>query len=577
MKLISKGAALALIALAPNAAAQLTTFTQDFEALDIAAPDALANDGWGVFANVFDGMGNFQYGYGTFPAPNGGPGFSAVATGNGGPAQGAQYINTYSDYNNLDHGAGLFIEANIFQEQVIGAADVGNTWTFSFDYLKNPDVVNGDGDTTTIAFIKVLKSSDGSFATLAFPTVDTTTASTTTWTSGSIDLVIDPTWAGELLQIGFSSTATAFNDSGRFYDNIVFNAPGGMLPALSPYAQDFETLDIMDPGALANDGWVVFGNAFDSMGGFLYNYGTFPAPNGGASFSAVATGNGGPFQMSQYLNVYSDYNNADHGNGVTINALVFREQPIGADDVGNTWRFSFDYLQNPTVTNPATTATTSAFLRILKSSDGSFATLFESEFDSTDASVDAWASMALDVLIDPSFAGELMQFGFSSFATNFEDTGRFYDNLDWNQIDAPGLGSVLCLGNPSSANVGSLLTATGSNVAADNDLTLTVTDLPTDAMGFFIHSAGDTFVYNPAASEGHICIASFDIGRFNASVLNSGASGEVTLDVDLTALPTSMVNMPLAVMAGDTRNFQYWTRDTGSASNFSSAVSITFQ
>jgi hypothetical protein len=169
-----------------------------------------------------------------------------------------------------------------------------------------------------------------------------------------------------------------------------------------------------------------------------------------------------------------------------------------------------------------------------------------------------------------------MQFGFSSFATNFEDSGRYYDNLDWGQVMNPSLGTIACLGTPSSANVGALLEATGSDVAADNDLTLTVSDLQLNAMGFFIHSAGDVFVYNPGGSDGHLCIASFDMGRFNANVLNSGAGGSVSLGIDLTSLPTTAG--PLAVLAGDTRNFQYWSRDTtAGGSNFSSAVSITFQ
>ncbi len=579
MKLFTKGAALALVALAPNAAAQLTSYSQDFEGLDIASPTALDGDGWKIFANVFDPAGGYLYGYGTFGAPNGGAGFSAIATGDGGAAQGAQYINAYSDYGNSgEHMNGNLVEANLFQEQTIGAGDVGNTWTFAFDYLKNPTPVNGDGGTTTIAFIKVLKISDGSFATLAFPTIDTTAASTAAWTSDSIDLLIDPTWAGELLQIGFASTATNFDDSGRFYDNITFDAPGSMPPALSAYSQDFESLDMTDPAALTADGWKIFANVFDGMtGGFLYGYGVFDAPNGGAGFSAVASGDGGPFQMSQYMNIYSDYGNSgEHTNGNVVNALVFQEQPIGAADEGNTWRLSFDHRQNPLVVNPAMTVTTQAFVKVLKTSDGSFATLFEAQFDSTDSSADAWASMALDVLIDPAYVGELMQFGFSSFATNFEDSGRYYDNLDWGQVMNPSLGTIACLGNPSSANVGALLEATGSDVAADNDLTLTVSDLQLNAMGFFIHSAGDVFVYNPGGSDGHLCIASFDMGRFNANVLNSGAGGSVSLGIDLTSLPTTAG--PLAVLAGDTRNFQYWSRDTtAGGSNFSSAVSITFQ
>ena len=50
--------------------------------------------------------------------------------------------------------------------------------------------------------------------------------------------------------------------------------------ALTTYSQDFEGLNQADPSALGNDGWLVGANVFDSGGGFLYNYFSFPAPNG---------------------------------------------------------------------------------------------------------------------------------------------------------------------------------------------------------------------------------------------------------------------------------------------------------
>ena len=175
---------------------------------------------WLVFANVFDPAGSYLYGYGVFGAPNGGPGFSGIATGDGGPSQGAQYLNAYSDYNNGDHASGNTINALIFQEREINPVDVGKSFSFEFDYLKTPVVTNGDGATTTNAFIKILRRSDFSFATIQLETLDTTSASTTNWASGRLDITIDPTWVGELMQFGYESFATNYDDSGRFYDNI---------------------------------------------------------------------------------------------------------------------------------------------------------------------------------------------------------------------------------------------------------------------------------------------------------------------------------------------------------------------
>ncbi|MFT7679579.1 MAG: hypothetical protein ACI8QC_003583 [Planctomycetota bacterium] len=86
--------------------------------------------------------------------------------------------------------------------------------------------------------------------------------------------------------------------------------------------------------------------------------------------------------------------------------------------------------------------------------------------------------------------------------------------------------------------------ASGSPFAQDNDLVLTAYELPPNQSGFF---------------------------------LNSGAGGELGLALDLanTLTPSG----PVAVLAGETWNFQCWYRDNnpGPTSNFSDAVSVTFR
>ena len=222
--------ALFAVALLPLAGqADLLTYSQDFNSMNTAdsglGPTDLSDDGWKVGAVVFDPGGNYLYDYFTFPAPNGGPGFSAVATGDGGTNQAPNYMNVYNDYNNADHASGNYIDAFVFQEQFIGTADLGTTASLTFDYLKNPSVGNGFGDTTTFAFVKVLDLVGGSFATLGINEFETTNASTTTWAEGqSISLAIDSAWDGQLLQFGFRSYATNYNDSGIFYDNLNFSS-----------------------------------------------------------------------------------------------------------------------------------------------------------------------------------------------------------------------------------------------------------------------------------------------------------------------------------------------------------------
>ena len=210
-------AALAVsILLAPASFAALSNYSQDFEGLDAADGAALGNDGWLVFGNVFDGGGNFLYGYGPFSAPNGTPGFSSLAPGVGAGGSN-QSVVIYSDYNNADHGVGNLIEANVFQEQIVDAADVGMTYEFTFDALLN-DLV---APTTALAFIKTLDPNAG-FATTNFLTLDMTNISNTDWTSFTIAITIDPGLAGQILQFGFASTATNFNASGVYYDNVAF-------------------------------------------------------------------------------------------------------------------------------------------------------------------------------------------------------------------------------------------------------------------------------------------------------------------------------------------------------------------
>lgn len=218
-------------ALASSAMADLTSYSQNFEGLNAGDSAALANDGWKVFANVFDSVGNYIYGYGPFGAPNGGAGFSAIATGEGGVNQGQQYLNAYSDYNNGDHSIGRIIEANVFQEQVIGAADLGQTYNFTFDFKASSQFGPG-GATTTHAFIKVLNPNNN-YSLEAFPRIETTAASTTVWSEGNvISLTIDGGWTGNILQFGFMSRASNYEPSGVYYDNVSFAAvpePASML------------------------------------------------------------------------------------------------------------------------------------------------------------------------------------------------------------------------------------------------------------------------------------------------------------------------------------------------------------
>jgi len=214
-------AAAALMSLMAVASwAQLSTYSQDFESMNQADPAALSSDGWKVFGNVFDAGYNYIYGYGVYPAPNNpiAPAFCLVAAGEGGAPQGAQQMVVFNDYNNQDHlnFPTRIIESNVFNEQIIGAGDVGNTWTFQWD-AKLGDLA---GASTAKAFIKTLDPNN--FATIVFLTADMT-AIPTTWGTYSLNLLITPGLVGQILQFGFLNTSSNYTASGVFYDNISFD------------------------------------------------------------------------------------------------------------------------------------------------------------------------------------------------------------------------------------------------------------------------------------------------------------------------------------------------------------------
>lgn len=196
----------------------LSAYTQNFESLVQSDIDALANDGWLVYGNVYDTDGSsYLYGYGSYPAPNNGAAFCQIVLGEGGLEQGAQQLVIFSDYENKDQAAGRFIEANVFQEQPIGSINVGRTWVFDFD----AKLGNLEGLSTARAFIKTIDPSNG-YATTNFITSDMTSIPTT-WNHYFLSITIDEGLVGQLLQFGFSSTATLYEGSGVFYDNITFN------------------------------------------------------------------------------------------------------------------------------------------------------------------------------------------------------------------------------------------------------------------------------------------------------------------------------------------------------------------
>ena len=218
-------AMLAAMAFASSSSAALVTYSQDFETMTPNQgfpPNDRADDGWLIYgfawdANPATGFANLVYDYGSsFPAANGDPGsIQGVATGEGGPDQGNVVLNKYSDYNNTDQ-LNLYIQALTYQEQTISADDVG-LWRFSYD----AKIGNIEGDSSAFAYIQTLDAI-GFFQT-AFVLNDSSNMSSE-WGTYTLELLIDDSMIGNLLQFGFSATSTNYNGSAVFYDNLNFAA-----------------------------------------------------------------------------------------------------------------------------------------------------------------------------------------------------------------------------------------------------------------------------------------------------------------------------------------------------------------
>lgn len=144
------------------------------------------------------------------------------------------------------------------------------------------------------------------------------------------------------------------------------------------------------------------------------------------------------------------------------------------------------------------------------------------------------------------------------------------------EIAPLGLGATYC--SPAVVNSSggpAVVTALGSANVAANDLTLVGSDLPRNSFGYFIASQTQGHVMNAGGSQGTLCLGG-SVGRFNAQVMSSGASGVISIDPDLNAFPqpTGLVS----VSPGETWSFQAWYRDANPTvtSNFTDGVAVTF-
>ena len=131
----------------------------------------------------------------------------------------------------------------------------------------------------------------------------------------------------------------------------------------------------------------------------------------------------------------------------------------------------------------------------------------------------------------------------------------------------------------NSLGVPGVLSATGSGVVMENSVTLFASDLPSGQIGYFLNSMAAGSIPNPGGSQGTLCLSGA-IGRYHPAVgfpvQTSGNVGIFSLHLDLATTPTPTGFT--SITTGQTWNFQAWYRDLnpGPTSNFTDAVSVTF-
>ena len=137
------------------------------------------------------------------------------------------------------------------------------------------------------------------------------------------------------------------------------------------------------------------------------------------------------------------------------------------------------------------------------------------------------------------------------------------------------LGVNYCPATPNSTGNAAEISATGSNTASDNDVTLAASGVPPMQFGIFLTSM--TQAATPVAS-GTLCLGG-NIIRFQGpgQILQADMNGEYALGIDISALPAGV---PTPIMAGDTYSFTTWFRDVdpmiGNTANFSNGLEIVF-
>jgi hypothetical protein len=189
-----------------------TSWSTDFESYTTGDVEDfvignIVNAGAGWFPGTYGAPGDYNTGY------------SAIVD-EGSPAQGNNQLSVFSDYNGwgpFQAGPGTTVQAFVYRDVgLIDLSDVGTTLTFSFDAKLGNIAAPAQAD----AFMKVLDSVGGTYNEFVNVSFDSDAGLGTEWSTQSVSFLVDASLVGQLLQIGFTNTATDWGPSGVVYDNL---------------------------------------------------------------------------------------------------------------------------------------------------------------------------------------------------------------------------------------------------------------------------------------------------------------------------------------------------------------------
>jgi hypothetical protein len=147
------------------------------------------------------------------------------------------------------------------------------------------------------------------------------------------------------------------------------------------------------------------------------------------------------------------------------------------------------------------------------------------------------------------------------------------------QLIYASAGTNYCAAQRNSTGLSARIGTSGSPIVANDDLGLWASELPPQTLGVFLTSTSQGFLPQPGGSMGDLCLSGA-IGRFSGpgQVQSSGSQGVFMLELELDRIPTP--TGMVAVMAGETRHFQAWYRDSVQGSgttNFTDGVTVRFR